>query len=179
MDLDACRPAAREGFKIAFIGEESGYTREGATALLEAAGLADIEVQLICPEPLPLLRGRYYGWPLNSAAVLPESQVVVGRRRGLLEGMACENAALIMGRSYQGLFDPSAYPAALPFPDLSGEGAEPPCYRSIFYDLSALLKDRSQLQLLQQQGRKFVRENCDLRLITERTRHLYRQVIGR
>lgn len=176
VDLEACRPATKEGFKITVMGEEGGLTGEGTSALLKAAGLADLEVELVSPGPFPLIKGRYYGWRLNSSAVLAGSQIVVGRRRSLLEGMACGNAALIMGQSYHGIFDPSTYPAALSFPDLSGAEAEPPCYRTIFYDLSTLLKNRPFLKSLQQQGRKFVRENCDLRLVAERTHLIYRRI---
>ncbi len=179
VDLELCRTATKEGFKITVIGEEGGFTGAGATALLKAAGLADLEVELVSPGPFPLIKGRYYGWRLNSSVVLGGSQIVVGRRRSLLEGMACENAALIMGRGYRGIFDPSTYPAALSFPDLSGAEAEPPCYRTIFYDLSTLLKDRPLLESLQQRGRKFVRENCDLRLVAERTHLLYRRITGK
>jgi hypothetical protein len=176
IDLQAYRPMPKEGFKIAFILEEGGSTGEGSAALLKATGLANLDLELICPQPLPLLKGRYYGWLLNSSAVLGRSQVVIGRYRGLLEGMACGNAALIMGRSYNGIFNSRQYPAALSFPDLSGEGDEPPCYRSIFFDLSTLLKDRPLLESLQQQNRRFIRENCDLRLIAEQTAGLYRQI---
>lgn len=176
VDLDMYRPAEKKGFKITFIGEEYGFTPEGAAALLKAAGLADVEVELLSPEPLPLLKGHYYGWLLNSAPVLARSQVVVGRLRGLLEGMACGNTALILGQSYRGMFEPASCPAGFPFPDLSGAGNETPCYRTIFFHLAALLKDRPLLQSLQQQSRKFIRENCDLRLTAERTYQLYRQV---
>ncbi len=177
--LETYRPAPKEGFKVTFIGEKGGFTGEGATALLKAAGLAGLELELICPEQLPLLKGHYYGWQLDSSPVLSGSQVVIGRFRGLLEGMACGNAALIMGRSYRGMFDPSQYPAGVSFPDLSGEGADPPCYRTIFFDLSNLLKDRPLLESMQQQGRKFIRENCELRLIAEHTQRLYRRVTGK
>lgn len=177
IDLENSRPAKKEGFKITFIGEENVSAGDGATALLKAAGLAGLEVELICPKPLPLLRGRYHGWPLNSSAVLAGSQIVVGQLRGLLEGAACGNAALILGQSYRGLFDPFLYPDALSFPDLSGAGAESPCYRSIFFDLSALLRDRPLLESLQLQGRRFVRENCNLRLVAEQTCRLYRRAI--
>ena len=179
VDLESYRPAPKEGFKVTFIGEEGGFTAEGATAFLKAAGLADLELELICPQPLPLLKGRYHGWLLNSSAVLAGSQLVVGRYRGLLEGMACRNAALVLGRSYRGLFNPSPHAPGLPFPELSGEGEEPPCYRSIFFDLSSLLKDRALLESMQEQGRKFVQENCDLRFVAEQTYRLYRHAAGR
>lgn len=179
VDLDMHRPAAKEGFRITFIAEERGFSPEGAAVLLKAAGLADLEVELLSPEPFPLLKGRHYGWPLNNAPVLARSQVVAGRYRSLLEGMACGNAALIMGRSYGGIFDPASSPAAIPFPDLSGKSGEAPCYRSIFFHLTTLLRDRPFLEPLQQRSRKFIRENCDLRLAAERTFQLYRRVAGK
>jgi hypothetical protein len=179
VDLETYTPAPKEGFKVTFIGEKGGFTGEGATALLKAAGLADLELELICPQPLPLLKGHFYGWQLDSSPVLSGSQIVVGRFRGLLEGMACGNAALIMGRSYGGMFNSSQYPPGLSFPALSGDGNDPPCYRSIFFDLSTLLKDRALLESMQQQGRQFVRENCDLRLIAEHTCRVYRHAAGK
>lgn len=179
IDLQAYRPLEKEGFKIAFILEEGGTTGEGSAALLKAAALADLELELICPRPLPLLKGYFYGWPIDCSAVLGKSQIVIGRRRGLLEGMACGNAALIMGRSYRGIFNPRQHPATLSFPDLSGEEDEPPCYRSIFFDLSTLLKDRPLLESRQRQNRQFIRENCDLRLIAEQTGRLYHRIAGR
>ena len=177
IDLEEYRPLEKEGFKAAFILEQDNPENEAGAVLLKAAALADIEVELISPRPLPLLKGRFHGWPLECSAVLGRSRIVVGRRRGLLEGMACGNAALIMGRGYGGIFTPQQHRAALPFPDLSGERAEAPCYRSIFFDLAALLKDRPLLQSLQEQGRKFIRENCDLRLVAERTGRLYNRIV--
>ena len=178
IELELYRPLEKEGFKAAFILEQGNSDSEAGTALLKAAALADIEVELISPRPLPLLKGRYYGWPLECSDILARSQIVVARRRGLLEGMACGNAALIMGRGYGGIFTPQQQKASLPFPDLSGEAGEAPCYRSIFFDLTALLKEPPLLRSLQEQGRKFIRENCDLRLVAERTGRLYRRFAG-
>lgn len=172
IDLQRSRLSEKKGFKVALILDEENGADEGSAALLKAAALADLEVELISPRPLPLLRGNYHGRPLDCAEVLLKTQITVGHGRALLEGMAWGNAALIFGRSYGGLFDPRGYPARL-FPNLLGEGDEPPCYRSIFFDLSTLLKNRPLLESLQQQGRRFVRESCDLRLITEQTSRLY------
>ncbi len=174
IEMAEYRPAKKDGFTITFIGETGGYTRDGYLALLKAAGLADMPVELVCREQLPQVNGRFHGWLPGCAKVLAGSQVVVGRRRALLEGLACGNAALLMGRSYHGLVE-RGIAKATPFPDLSGGGAEEPCYRNIFYDLSRLWKDRGYLSELQRWGRTFVRENCDLRLIAERTARLYRR----
>lgn len=175
IDLEEYRPLNKKGFKLTLILENvEGEVEE---ALLKAAALADLEVELISPRPLPLLKGRYHGWPLDCSALLGESQIVIAGNRALLEGMACGNAALIMGRGYGGIFMPQQHPASLPFPDLSGEVDEAPCYRSIFFDLSTLLKERTLLQSLQQRGRKFIRDNCDLRLVAEQTGRLYREIV--
>ncbi|HHW73814.1 MAG TPA: glycosyltransferase family 4 protein [Firmicutes bacterium] len=179
IDLEEYHPLEKRGFKVTLILDQVNAEEETSAALLKAAALADIEVELISPRPLPLLKGRFHGWPLGFPAPLGESQIVIGRRRALLEGMACGNAVLIAGRGYGGIFKPQQHPASLPFPDLSGEMDEPACYRSIFFDLSTLLKERSLLRSLQQQSRKFVRENCNLRLTAEQTGRLYREIVRR
>ncbi len=171
------RLTEKKGSRVAVVLEEGFFDSEGAAALLKAAALSDVEVELLCPQPLPLLKGRNHGWPLERSAVLAKTGIVIGRHRCLLEGMACGNAALIAGRGYGGLFEPQKSPSPL-FPDLSGRGEEPLCYRSVFFDLAALLEDRSLLQSLQLQSRQFVRENCDLRLIAEKTGRLYREAAG-
>ncbi|HHX87444.1 MAG TPA: hypothetical protein GX693_04595, partial [Firmicutes bacterium] len=109
------------------------------------------------------------------AHILAQSQVIVGQQRALLEGMACGNAALVLGLSYRGILDPATLPPP-PLADLSGAGDEEPCYRTIFYDLSRLGKERPYLTRLQNRGRQLVRENYDLRLIAERTSDIYSQV---
>jgi hypothetical protein len=172
VDLDEYRPQPRNDFRIAFLGDAGGYTADGYMALVKAAGIADLPLEVICPEPVPLVKGRFHGWTLDRAAVLSRTQVVAGSKRGLIEGMACGNAALLMGRSYHGIVQPQSF-AAGAFPDLSGGGTVEPCYRSIFHDLAQLLKDRPYLTTLQHWGRKFTRENCDLRLAAEATARLY------
>lgn len=172
VDLDEYKPQPKNDFTIAFIGDAGNYTGDGYMALVKAAGIADLSLEVICPEPVPLVKGRYHGWTPDRAEVLGRTQVVVGSKRGLIEGMACGNAALLMGRSYYGIVQPQSFAAGL-FPDLSGGGAIEPCYRSIFNDLSQLLKDRPFLTTLQHWGRKFTRENCDLRLAAEATARLY------
>ncbi|NMD42821.1 MAG: glycosyltransferase family 4 protein [Firmicutes bacterium] len=178
IELQELQPLEKEGFRIAVVLEEGSFSSAGSTALLKAAALAALEVDLICPQPLPLLGGRSHGWPLDRSAVFGQTQIVIGQGRCLLEGMACGNAALIMGQNYGGLFKPQEQPVSPLFPDLSAGSGEPPCYRSIFFDLATLQKDRLLLESLQQQGRKFIRENCDLRLIAEQTGSLYRQAAG-
>jgi len=173
IDLDEFRPAQKAELKIAYIAESGGYSEDGCLALLKAAALADLPVDLICAEQFPQVRGRFHGWPPSTAPVLRQSAVVVGRGRGLLEGMACGNASLILGPYYGGILEAGALGAAA-YPDLSGRTGKEPCYREIFFDLSRLIKDGAYLGELQRRSRKYVLENHDLRLSAELTGKVYR-----
>lgn len=174
IDLQQFQPAPRNDFKITYIAETGGYDENSYLALLKAAGLADLPVEIISPERFPQVSGRFHGWPPSTATLLQGSQVVAGRQRGLLEGMACGNAALILGHSYRSILEPDAVRTV--YPNLSGEGAVEPCYRDIFYDLSRMLKNRPYLTALQQWGRQFTLEHCDLRLSARLVAKLYGRV---
>lgn len=176
IDLQELQPApCKNKFTVTFIGNQGEYTREGYLALLKAVTITGMPLQIICLQAPPVNAGQFHGWPPGRAHILAKSQVVIGQQRALLEGMACGNAALILGLSYRGILDPSTLPPP-PLADLSGSGDQEPCYRSIFYDLSRLWKDRPYLARLQTRGRQLVRENYDLRLIAERTAGIYSRV---
>lgn len=102
--------------------------------------------------------------------------MVLGRRRSLLEGMACGNAAIILGYGFGGLVEAGLLPAAA-YPDLNVAGDGKPCYRDIFYVLSRLLKNRPCLSDLQRWGRNYIAENYDLRISAELTIKLYRSSV--
>ncbi len=167
-------PPRRDSFVITFIGEQGEYTFGGYHALLKAAAIAGMPVQIICLQTPPIDVGQFQGWPPGRSHLLSGSQVVIGCGRALLEGMACGNAALIMGLGYRGILDPATLPPP-ELADLSGTrvGGEEPCYRTIFYDLSRLWNDPPCLIRLQEQGRRMIRENYDLRLTAERTVNIY------
>lgn len=177
INLEQFRPAqVKDGFKVVFIGEQGGFTRESYKLLLKAIGLTSMSLEIICPERPYLPTGRYHGWLPDSSRILSESQLVIGRGRALLEGMACGNAALVMGQSYRGILSPQdCLPSGLP--DLSGAGSKADCYRTIYYDLSRLWKDRVYLRRLQDWGRKLVRENYDLRLAAEEVALIYQSAL--
>lgn len=176
IDLDQFKPVEKQGFRITFTGESGGYTEDSLMAVQKAAALADLPVEIICPEQPPRMQGgRFHGWLPSGASVLATSQVVLGRRRSLLEGMACGNAAIILGYGFGGLVEAGSLPAAT-YPDLNIAGDGKPCYRDIFYALSRLLKNRSYLSDLQRWGRNYIAENYDLRISAELTAKLYRSV---
>jgi hypothetical protein len=171
IDLAQFQPGPKNELKLTYIAETGGYDENSWLVLLKAAGLADLTVEIISPERFPQISGRFHGWPPSAAALLRGSSIVAGRRRSLLEGMACGNAALILGRSYGGVLEPDAARTARP--DLSGEGTGEPCYRDIFYDLSRLIKNRPYLSALQQWGRQYTLDNCDLKQSARLTAQVY------
>ena len=175
IDLDEFVPAPKKGFRVTYIAEEGYSSADALPALQKAAGLIDLELEIISPQMLPPHgKVRFHGWLPGSAALLKHSRVVVGRGRSLLEGMACGNAALVLGERYGGIVEPAA---GLPLPDLSGRSGAEPCYRDLFYDLARLWKEREYLDHLQQWGRRQVRENFDLRLAAEMTARLYLKLL--
>jgi len=176
IDLDEFKPAEKKRFYITFIGESGSFTENSYLAVQKAALLADLPVEIICPERLPSLQGRFHGWLPSSATVLRESQVVLGRRRSLLEGMACGNAAMIVDPNFGGLVESGSLPAAIYSPPLDVDSRKP-CYRDIFYTLSHLLKNRTYLADLQQWGRRYIAENHDLDISAELTAKLYREIV--
>ncbi len=173
IDLQEFQPAPRrDGFPVTLIAAQGEYSGESYHALFKAVTIAGMDLQIICLQPLPAESGRFYGWPPGRAQILAGSPVVAGSRRALLEGMACGNGALLLGQGYGGILEPAALPQPVQT-DLSATTGGDPCYRDIFYDLSRLWKDRPYLTRLQEQGRQLVRENYDLRLITERLADIY------
>lgn len=176
VNLAEFKPGEKGSFTITFIVDSGYYSDNSCLAFLKAAGLGNFFVNLISQEYYPLVNGKYHGRLADCASLLNSSDVVVGRNRALLEGMACGNAALIMGKSYHSILQPQNFGTA-DYPNLSGEGAGEPCYRTIFNDLSELWKDRAYLETLQYWGRKYVRENHDLRLSSEATMDLYQKAL--
>ncbi|MEW5785433.1 MAG: hypothetical protein AB1767_10240 [Bacillota bacterium] len=177
IDLEEYQPGPKNGNRITFIAEPGAYSRDAYFALLKAAGLTEFRLAVITPEQPPADSGAvYHRWQPATAAVLQGSQIVIGRGHALLEGLACGNAALVLGHSYKGLCEPAA---GRPVPGLSDQGGAEPCYRNIFFDLSRLWQERAYLEHLQQWGRRFARENCDVRLTAEMTLRLYRRALSR
>lgn len=176
VDLTGFKPEKKEGFSVTFITDSGYHGDNSCLALLKAAGLGNFFVNIAGSEYYPTVNGKYHQWQPHYDTLLSSSHVVVGRERALLEGMACGNAALIMGKSYHGILQPQNFSAA-GLPDLSGGGTIEPCYRNIFNDLAELWKDRDYLETLQYRGRKYVRENHDLRLTAEATVRLYQKTL--
>lgn len=174
IDLLGFRPAPHKNkLIVTFIGEQGKYTLEGYRALLKAIAITGTSLEIVCSQSPPIDVGHFNGWcgPPARAHILAKSQVLIGRGQALLEGMACGNALLFLNHDYRGILVPSWRPAVVTKP--CTERGRKPCYRDIFYDLSRLIKDRPYLKRLQEQGRQFVRENHDLRVITEKTANIY------
>ena len=87
VNLEEFQPPPVKGeLKAAYIAEKDGYTRSGYQALLKAAAMADLHLEVVCPEKIVPLRGQYRGWlPLN-AEILRETQMVIGREGPSLRG---------------------------------------------------------------------------------------------
>ncbi len=170
IDLSKFCPAPKTGFRLV-LSYENGVTEKAALALIKAAALCETPLDILGSEKFPPGAGIYHGRPPCPASMLAPSQVVAGCGHAILEGMACGNAILQLGRRYRGLLTPDRL--HIPARSANNSEEDEPCYRNIFGDLARLFKDRDLLQQLQDRGRRYVRENHDLRLVAERTAQLY------
>ena len=60
VNLEEFQPPPVKGeLKAAYIAEKDGYTRSGYQALLKAAAMADLHLEVVCPEKIVPLRGQY------------------------------------------------------------------------------------------------------------------------
>lgn len=178
IDLECYRPAPKNAFTITFIGDKGLFNDNSYLALQKAAVIAGVPLDIICYEKLQIVKGTYHGWHPGRNRLLERSQVAVGSRRSLLEGLACGNAALILSKKYYGIMEENS-PCYSPYPDPTLQKGLEACYKDILLDLTRLLKDRTGLVKLQQWGRKYVREYHDLRLTAEMTERIYRHKTGK
>lgn len=176
IDLERFRPAPKTGFRLALFQEDS-VTQKAALALAKAATICEISLDILGVDQASRSLGDSCAHPCCPASVLAETQIVAGRGRAMLEGMACGNAVLLLGRYYHGLLTPNRL-RSFSSPGNNGVGEEP-CHRTILRDLTRLQRNRVELQQLQEWGRRWVRENHDLRLVTEMTARLYSRASGK
>jgi hypothetical protein len=90
--------------------------------------------------------------------------------------MAAGNAAMILGRTYQGILTPEKA-AKQRFLDVSGLSGSDPCYRDIFYDLIKLLENKSYIKQLQKFSRELVKREFDNEAHTTRIIELYKKIL--
>lgn len=174
IDLEDFKPKEKsEPAKIIFVAQIDAGKQKGYDHLCKAADLLDgVEFSVAANKPPNSHSAQYLGWPNKMSAYLSETDIVVGTGRAILEGMATENAAIILGRTYQGILTPEKIEKNK-LPDTSGLSGSDPCYKNMFYDLAKLTQNRIYLQQLQQFGRKLAEKEFNQTSAAQRVIGIY------
>lgn len=176
VDLNEFKPGVKKGpVKIAYIGRMDREKQQGYNQFCKAVDLLENTEVYIASNKGPTSKAaEYLGWTNQIACLVAQTDIVAGTGRAVLEGMAAGNAAVILGRKYQGVFTPKKA-ASRHFPDLSGLAGSDPCYRDIFYDLIKLTQNKDYLRQLQKLGRELVKKDFDNEKHTQRIIELYKK----
>ena len=176
IDLNEFQPGVKKDpVKIAFIARVDHAKQKGYNQFCKAVDLLeDTEIYIASNKNPISISAEYLGWTNEIAHLLAQTDIVVGTGRAILEGMAAGNAAVILGRTYQGILTPEKA-AKQHFLDLSGLAGNDPCFRDIFYDLTKLMQNKNYLHQLQRFGRERVKKEFDNEEHTLRIIELYKK----
>jgi glycosyltransferase involved in cell wall biosynthesis len=178
VDLDEFKPGEKsEPVKILLVSRISTKKLNGYSQFCKAVDLLEgVEFYVISDKKPNSVKANYLGWINQTAELLAHTDIVVGTGRAIIEGLASGNAAMILGRTYQGILSPN-YSKKHKELDLSGLSGTKPCYKNIFFDLAKLTQNQIYLQKLQVFGRQLAKEKFDNRLIAEHILTIYKKVL--
>ncbi|MBS4030993.1 MAG: glycosyltransferase family 4 protein [Clostridiales bacterium] len=177
VDLNEFKPGVKEKpVKIAFIARMDHTKQKGYNQFCKAVDLLeDVEFYVAANKNPNSQTAEYLGWTNEIAPLLSQTDIVAGTGRAILEGMAAGNAAMILGRTYQGILTPEKA-AKQRFLDVSGLSGSDPCYRDIFFDLTKLLQNTNYIRQLQKFGRELVKREFDNEAHTARIIEIYNKI---
>ena len=176
VDLEEFQPGQKEEpIKIALVSRIDSAKLKGYNHFCKAVDLLEgIEFYVAANKKPNSKTAHYLGWITETADLLAKTHIVVGTGRAIIEGLACGNAAVILGKTYQGLLTPEKAARQREI-DLSGLSGNTPCYRNIFYDLAEIIQNRLYLQDLQQFSRQLAEKHYDNSLLTRKTTTIYQK----
>lgn len=179
VDLQEFRPDVKSGpVKIAFVARIDHRKQRGYEQFCKAVDLLDnVEFYIASNKTSPSKTARHLGWTNEVASLLAKTDIVAGTGRAIMEGLAAGNAAVVIGQTYQGILTPEKA-ANKQFLDVSGLAGRNVCYRTIFYDLAGLVKNRPYLRQLQKFGRKLAAEKFNIKIHATRVIQIYKEVTG-
>ena len=179
VELEKFHPGTKGArIKVVFAARMDPGKQQGYNHLCKAMDLlGDVEFTVACNKPANSKFAKNLGWVSDMEQLLSGSDIVVGTGRTIIEGMAAGNAAVILGRTYQGILTPETV-SKQKFIDLSGLSGRKPCYKDIFHDIAYLTKDREYLKILQAFGVQLAKEQYDNKILTQRITKIYSKTIA-
>lgn len=180
VDLDEFKPGNKEEpLKISLVARIDSGKQNSYNQFCKAVDLLEgVEFYVACNKKPLSQNAKYLGWTTQVAELLADMDIVAGTGRNVIEGLAAGNAAIILGRTYQGILTPEKADKNKHL-DLSGLSGSEPCYRNIFFDLAKLMQNRIYLQQLQKFSRELAEKEFDNKLLTQRIVEIYEDVLGK
>jgi len=178
VDLQEFKPALKtDPVKIAYVGRIDQSKLKGYNHFCKAVDLLEqVEFFVAANKPPNSKTAQYLGWTSEVASLLAKTDIVAGTGRAIIEGLACGNAAIILGRTCQGILTPEKIRTKNI--DISGLAGTDPCYKNIFYDLAKLTQNKIYLQQLQKFGRELAENEFDNAKLTRNIIELYEQILA-
>lgn len=169
--------AKEEPVKITLISRVDPKKAKGFNQFCKAVDLLEgVQFFVVANKNPESKTAQYLGWINKPAELLIKTDIVAGSGRAVIEGMAAGNAAIVLGRTYQGIITPETV-AKKAYPDVSGLSGSDPCYRNIFYDLAKLVQNRLYLQQLQSFSRDLVEREFDMKVVSQRITAIYQKAL--
>ncbi len=178
VDLSEYRPEEKkEPIKIVLLTwVDSGRQKSFEHFCKAAALLNDIEFYVSANIQPDSKHAIFLGCKPQHPRLFAKTDIVAGTGRTIAEALATGNAALILGRTYQGILSPENIKEEKHL-DLSGLSGSEPCYRNIFLDLAKLTQNQIYLRRLQQFGRTLAQKQFDHKLLTRKIIEIYEGVL--
>jgi hypothetical protein len=179
VDVESIRPGPKvEPVKIAYVSRVDRAKDKGYSQFCKAVDLLEgVDVYVAANRTSGSKTAQYLSPGHDIPALLANTDIVAGSGKSLLEAMAAGNAALILGRTYQGILTPEKA-ARQQLPDLSGLSGHDPCYKNIFYDLAKLAQNKLYLRQLQAFGRELAEREYDQKALAAKVTEIYRQLLS-
>lgn len=178
VDLELFKPEIKaEPVKVALVSRIDAWKQEGYHHFCKAADLLEgVEFYIASNKPPLSPRAVFLGWTDDVAELLAKTDIVVGTGRAIVEGLASGNAALVLGRTYQGLVT-SEKMKEEDYLDFSGLFGSDPCYKDIFFEMARLARDIPCLRKLQEAGRIRAEQYYDNTTICNHISDAYERIL--
>ncbi|HHX74710.1 MAG TPA: glycosyltransferase family 4 protein [Firmicutes bacterium] len=178
VDLAEFAPQEKtEPVKIALVSRIDPGKQKAYNHFCKAVDLLEgVEFYVAANQKPASKTAQYLGWISDVASLLAETDIVAGTGRTVIEGLACGNAVIILGKTCQGILTPEKVARQKEL-DLSGLSGNDPCYKNIFYELAKLTQNELYLRHLQKFGRKLAEEHFDIAVLAGKTMQVYESVL--